>query len=179
MYYIPLLSGIVGVPQNKYLPTGDMTSGDLRLELTLANTANGILADAARNWTVDSVELMLESTDLDSDAARMVSRSNSGGYMISFDSFANYSSSLESGTGTMNVLIPARYSSLKTLFTIIRNHENTGAVAKNTISERVNPFGDIGQWYFSTGGKNIPLTPVKTSTEAAAELCKALHAFGA
>ncbi len=47
------------------------------------------------------------------------------------------------------------------------------------ISERVNLFGDTGQWYFSIGGKNIPSTPVKTNTEAAAELCKALHAFGA
>ncbi len=40
-------------------------------------------------------------------------------------------------------------------------------------------FGETGQWYYSIGGKNIPSTPVKTSTEAAAELCKALHAFGA
>ena len=121
VYCISLLSGVVGVLQNKCLPTGDMTSGDFRLELTLANAADGILADAALTWTLDSVELMLEHTDPASDAARMVSHSNSGGYMISFDSFANYSSSLEFGAGTMNVLIPARYSSLKTIFTIIWN----------------------------------------------------------
>jgi hypothetical protein len=48
VYCIPLLSGIVGVLQNKCLPTGDMTAGDLRLELTLANVADGIVADAAR-----------------------------------------------------------------------------------------------------------------------------------
>jgi hypothetical protein len=50
-----------------------MTAGDLRLELTLANAADGILADAARTWTVDNVEMMLEYTDLASDAARVVS----------------------------------------------------------------------------------------------------------
>jgi hypothetical protein len=43
----------------------------------------------------------------------------------------------------------------------------------------MNLVGDAGQWYYSIGGKNIPSTPVKSNTEIAAELCKALHAFGA
>ncbi len=43
MYYvIPLLSGIVGCMQSKYLPTGDMSAGDLRVEITLANNADGV-----------------------------------------------------------------------------------------------------------------------------------------
>jgi hypothetical protein len=68
-----LLFGFVGVLQNKYLPTTDITAGDLRLELTLANAADAIVGDAARTWTVDNVELMLEYTNMASDAARMVS----------------------------------------------------------------------------------------------------------
>ena len=94
--------------QNKYLPTGDMSACDLRLELTLANAADGIVGDVACTWTIGNVEMMLEYTDLASDAARMVSQSNFGGYMISFGSFANYSSSLEANTTNMNILIPAR-----------------------------------------------------------------------
>jgi len=58
--------------------------------------------------------MMLEYTDLASDAARMVSQSNSGGRMISFDSFANRASSIESWPSNCNILIPARYSSRKT-----------------------------------------------------------------
>ena len=114
VYCVPLLSGIVGVLQNKYLPTRDMSASDLWLELTLANASDGVIGDAARTWTVDNVEMMFEYTDLARNAARMVSQSISGGYMISFGSFANYSSSLETNTATMNILIPARYSSLKT-----------------------------------------------------------------
>ncbi len=48
-----------------------------------------------------------------------------------------------------------------------------------TISSRVNPVTDDGQWYYSIGGKNVPSTPVKSNTEAYAELSKSLHAFGA
>jgi len=63
---------------------------------------------------------MLEYTDMASDAERMVFQSNSGGYMIFFYLFAVFASSQESGAADMNVLIPARFSSLKTLFTVIR-----------------------------------------------------------
>jgi hypothetical protein len=180
VFCIPLLSGIVGVLQSKYIPTGDMTAGDLRLELTLANVADGVVgAGAAPKYTVSDVKMMLEYTDLASDAARMVSQSNSGGYMISFDSFANLASSVETGANNCNILIPTRYSSLKTLFIIMRLQENVGRYIKKTLANRINLFGDAGQWYYSIGGKNIPSTPVKSNTEAAAELCKALHAFGA
>ncbi len=72
-----------------------MTAGDLRLKLALAKANTGVVAaGAVLKYTVSEVELMLEYTDLASDAARMVSQSNSGGYMTSFDSFANFASSL-------------------------------------------------------------------------------------
>ncbi len=41
-YAIPLLSGIIGCMQSKYVPTGDMSTGDLRVEITLANTNDGV-----------------------------------------------------------------------------------------------------------------------------------------
>ena len=182
VFCIPLLSGIVGCMQNKYLPTGDMSGGDLRLELTLANLNDAAIIEGnstgPKSWRIDNVELMLEYVELNSEAAKIISAQNAGGYMISFDSFANYASTIEAQATNTNVLIPARYSSLKTLFTIIRLQENIGASAKETISERLNAFADVGQWYYSIGGKNVPSTPVKSDTEAFAELSKAVHAFG-
>ena len=51
-----------------------MIAGDLRLELTLAEANAGVLAvGAVPRYTVSDVELMLEYTELASDAARMVS----------------------------------------------------------------------------------------------------------
>jgi len=76
-------------------------------------------------------------------------------------------------------LIPARYSSLKTLFSIFRLQANIGLASTKTVSNRVNPISDAGQWYYSIGGKRVPSTPVKSNAEAIAELSKALHAFGA
>lgn len=190
VFCVPLLSGIAGVLQSKFLPTGDMVAGDLRLELTLANAnvpvlkatvATGQPANTATEgkWKVSDVELMLEYVELNSEAARMISAQNAGGYMISFDSFANFASTVEAGATNMNTLIPARYSSLKTLFTVIRLQGEQIKFDAKTVTSRCNPFGETGQWYYSIAGKNVPTTPVKTSVEAYAELQKALHAFGA
>ena len=46
---IPIMSGIVGPLQSKYLPTGVITGGDLRLELTLASRKNGRRRSSGRH----------------------------------------------------------------------------------------------------------------------------------
>ncbi len=80
VFCIPFLSGIVGVLQSKYLPTGDMIFGDLRLELTLAEANTGVVAyGVVPKYTVSDVEMMLEFTDLANEAALMVIQSNAVG----------------------------------------------------------------------------------------------------
>jgi len=52
--------GILGVLQSKYLSTGDMIAGDLRLELTLADAKTVVVAvGSLPKYTVSDVELML------------------------------------------------------------------------------------------------------------------------
>jgi hypothetical protein len=46
-YTIPILSSIIGCLQSKYLPTGDMSAGDLRVEITLAANNDGVTIPAA------------------------------------------------------------------------------------------------------------------------------------
>ena len=63
---------------NKYLPTGDMSGSDLRLEITLANVSDGVVTTGRTStgifgWTIDNVELMLEYVELNSEASKMFS----------------------------------------------------------------------------------------------------------
>ena len=174
---IPLLSGIIGSMQSKYLPCGDM-HGDLRVELTLANANDGVIGAAARKWGVKQATLELEYVELNSEAGRMISQQNAGGYVISGDSFANYASTVSTGVSNANILIPARFSSLKTLFTVFRKQSNIAKSSAKTVSERLNPFQSAGEAYFSIGGKNVPSTPMTSSTEMFAEVQKSLHTFG-
>ena len=175
VYTIQLLSGIIGGLQEKYVPVGEMV-GDMRLEITLAG-ATDPFTGANPNWTLSEMELMLEYVELSDSATSMIAAQNPSGFMLSFDSFSNFSSTIATGSGTINILVPARYSVLKTLFTTIRADTNKTDTGK-TISARANLFGDTGEWYYSVGGKNMPATPVKTSTEAYGEMLKAQHALG-
>ena len=178
---IPIVSGVIGVLASKFLPVGDMTAGDLRVEITLATAADGMVSTDANavDWRVADPKLQLEYIELNSEAARMISQQNAGGYVISSESYANYANTVPAAVSNANVLIPARYSSLKTLFTVFRPQANIGSPNSKTVSSRANPF--TGSWgaYYSIGGKNIPSTPISDTTEAYAELCKSLHSFGA
>ncbi len=172
---VPVLSGIIGPLQSKYLPTGSMTGGDLRLELTLASLAGGALGTTTPNWSITDVSLQLEYVEVSSEVDRMIQASNPR-YVISFESFANYTNTIASTETQVNKLIPARFSSLKTLYTMFRNSADLTATAKRSVSGRVNP--GITNWYYQVSGENIPATPVKEDVESFAELQKAFHTFG-
>ncbi len=87
---------------------------------------------------------MLEYVELNSEASRVISAQNTGGYMISFDSIYDYASTVDVGATNANILILARCSSLKTLFSLYIDFNRI--LAYKTISNRANPIADVGQW---------------------------------
>ena len=175
---IPLLSGVLGTLQNRYVPVGDMVRNMLRLQLTLANQNDPHVSPAARDWFVKDCELVCEMVVLNSETARAISAANSGGYRIPMQTYSAHSSSLEVGTGNCNILMSGNYRSLKTLLTVFRKQSNAVDVTKKYITERFNPFGSTGRWQFNVGGIMIPQKPVDSPEEAYAELMKAFHAYG-
>lgn len=177
-FCVPLLLGTVGCLQSKYLPIGAMSAGDIRIEITWANQKNPVVNATYYDWTVSSVEFLAEVVEINSQAQAMIEQANAAGYTLSYDSFFNHSSTVANGTTSLSMLIPAKYQSLKTLFTIFRKDSNFDAQAAKTISERINPIG-TGSYYYQIAGHNVPATPVKSTPEAFAETMKALHAFSA
>ena len=101
---------------------------------------------------MEDVELMLKYVELNSEAARMISAQNAGGYVISFDSFANYASTVAAGKNA-DILIPTRYSSLKTLFSIFWAQTDIGKANAKTISARVNRSPMPGRGITQSAGK--------------------------
>jgi hypothetical protein len=83
------------------------------------------------------------------------------------------------GGKNANILIPVQYSSLMTIFSILRLHIDINKADAMTINVRANPVTDEGQSYYSIGVKNVPSIPVKSNTEAYARLAKSFQAFGA
>eukprot|EP00873_Tetraselmis_striata_P025929 jgi/Tetstr1/446193/TSEL_003593.t1 len=148
-FCIPLMSGIIGGLQSKH--------GSRLL------------------WEIGNVELQLEFVEVTSEVDRMIQQANPR-YVISYESFANYTNSIESAEGQINKLIPARFSSLKTLYTIFRKQADLTTAASKSVTSR--PTCGLKNWYYSVSGENIPQTPVREDVESFAELQKALHVFG-
>ena len=178
-FCIPILSGIVGPLQSKYLPTGAMIGGDLRLELVLANPTTAVVQGTGTpDWTVSDVELQLEYVEVNSEVDRMIQQANPR-YVISCETFANYTNTVPSSGGSaqqMNLLIPARFSSLKTLYTFFRVQSDVTSATAKSVSAR--PYPALTNWYYQVSGENVPATPVKDTVESFAELQKAMHVFG-
>ena len=82
------------------------------------------------------------------------------------------------GENNINALIPARFSALKTLFTVARNQTAVVTAIGRSLTLRRNPFLDAGSWYYNVGGRHFPQTPVRRNVEAYAELLKSVHALG-
>lgn len=177
-FCVPLLSGIVGTLQSKYLPLGAMSAGDLRLEITFADQKDPVTSASYYDWEVSSLEYVAEIVEIAADAQAMIEQANASGYRISYDSFFNHSATVASGTSSLSLLIPAKYQSLKTLWTIFRKDAYFSDASKATVSARINPIG-TGSFYYSIAGHNVPATPVRSTPEAYAEVVKANHAFGA
>jgi hypothetical protein len=186
-YCTPVFSAIVGFLQNKFIPLGDMVS-PIRIEFTLQNATAAFVGVTGNvsNYTVSEIELMYDTCHLNPEAARMVSQLNAGGHTISFDSWSHYGNSLAANSGSMNLLINARYSCVKTILTILRAQANLTDVALKSITSRTNPFfynnasaSTVGQWQYNIGGSyNLPSTPVRKDEEAYTELQKAFFMLG-
>jgi hypothetical protein len=78
-YCIPIMLGIIGLLQSKYLPTDIMTGGGLRLELTLADHRSASVVSPSPNsksWEITDVELEVEYVEVSSEVDRMIQHAN-------------------------------------------------------------------------------------------------------
>lgn len=177
-YAIPLLSGVVGTLAHKMLPVGMMNNA-LVLELTLADAAvpGTVAANHIPNWEVSEVELVGEMVQVSPAVDASIRQMNAGGVRIGSQTFVLHSNTVSGDSASTNLLISSNASSAKTLFSVFRKSGDTVAAASKSVSGRYNPYGDTGFWVYVINGTRYPSRPVRSDTEAFAELQKSWHAF--
>ena len=181
-FSIPLaLSGVLGPGCSKYLPISKAT--DLRLELTVENAIQAVVhATGTPSFTVNNMQLILTYIDIDGSVASQLEQAVGGRYIISSESWRNYTSILPASRSGDSVLIPARYSSLRTLVSTFRDYVNNSDQTKYWLSARSNPFysasGVQSQVQYSIGAVLVPQTPVKFVSEMWMNGQQAFHQLG-
>ena len=177
---IPIMSGLVGLWAPKYLPTFAMTGGDLRLDLELATNANAVVHNTAEStWTVSNVELILEYGELTPSATASIMRAYPD-FVFNFSTYENFNQPFTTSSAAQSILIPARYSRLKTLYTMFRPTANFGDIDGKTVSNRPLPSttDTALSWQYDIGGVLMPSKPVKGAVESFAQVVKAYHGLG-
>jgi hypothetical protein len=221
-FCIPLVSGIVGAQMPKYLPVGALAN-DIRLELGLNTFANAVKTIAVMEvstthagkisiapqdifasrsefgrykFAIERAELQLEYIEVASDVQMAIEAATGGQYVVSFDSFYDYQSSVPASSVSMSQLIGAKFSSIKTVMSVFRDQFVIGNPAAATVTSRVNPFGTknnrpmIGMnnipfsrtrydggcgWQYQIGATQYPPRPVQSDEEAYMEAVKSQH----
>ena len=179
-FCIPLVSGIMGTMQSKFLPIGDMR-GTFELSLTLSPYGLTLANDtAALAYTVSDVEYMASIVELDPNVAGMIrkeslSRSdNMPAFQIPCTSWRNYSSSVALGNTAASVLVPVKVRSLKNILVSQRVQAEVTTTVGSKHYRRVGGT-DFKSYQWRVGSYMIPQKPVNNTVEAYTELSKSMH----
>lgn len=226
-FCIPLISGVVGAQMSKYLPVGALAS-DLRLELGLNVFANafktiGVIVQKSGtlaaeystlpkdiwdssdffnkySFKISRAELQLEYIEVASDVQQAIEAATGGQYVVSFDSFYDFQTSLPANNASVTQLIGAKFSSIKTVYSIFRDQHMFGKCAFPVVTSRVNPFSTKNNrprydytgcafydtkynsgvgWQYQIGATQYPPRPVQSDEESYMEGIKAQHSVAA
>ena len=176
-YCISLLS-ILGSLGAQYVPLFAMASaGPLRLELQLVDNANKFACSdkTLTSFQMSNVEYIASFLEL-SDQSMEIINNSLGGQPLQYviPSFRNYvyTNTITNAVATqLNVPVPAKFSSLKSLFGVIRKSTNVGLA---TFFPHSSCHYGLSSYNLRLGSKIIPAKAPSTVAEFYIEASKAI-----
>jgi len=177
-YCLNLFSILGKFSQDTYFPLFAATGSGLRLEIVLhQNPTNIICSNAAiTSMVVSNCEYVASMIEL-SDTAMAIIKQSVGdkplSYALSTYRNSNTTASLAAGNNNIQVIVPARYSSLKNLLATSRDKYQTLAVYGT--SSVVN---GLTEYSWRIGSDIYPQKAPNTKQEMFCELSKCFNAVG-
>ncbi len=180
-YCINLVSLLGSLSQSNYIPLFGLTSGPLRLELTLQDSITKIFGCAAAagasagTITVSNVEYIANFIELSDEAMSMVYESLGGqALQMVVPDYKNFQFTATVATGQQyNVPIPAKFSSLKSLFLTVRDKYNS-----DTFYPLSSTALGLDTYYFRIGPTIMPPKAPASYPEMFSECIKAIGSMG-
>jgi hypothetical protein len=178
---VPLISSVIGCMAEKYLPMGGRDIG-LRVRMTMADPIIALKlvgADTSVGYTLKDVTLEMEYLEVSPSIYQtLASETGDGIFKISGVGISNFSNTGLVGTTQQNMLIPARYSSVRNFLTVNRPQFNLNNKWANTTGSRTRD--NISSFLYRIGGQSYPSMAVScdnfTSAECLTEVIKTFHA---
>lgn len=160
-FCVPILSGVVGALNPKFLPLG--ISDDIALQLTLNTGTLGAAWQAATTdyYTIIDFQLELSILQLGEEGMKMVESITpfSKPIFMNTETFRHVSPTLQaSSSGNQTLALPFRLMSLKQLILCPRRSTEIASQTSYSISSRINPNFETVQ--FRMGSLMVPQYPI-------------------
>jgi hypothetical protein len=153
-----------------------MGAGDIRIEITLAAQNDAFVGGTAPVITVSDISYEADIKVLDPSVdAAILGEAENGVLSFHSSSFRQYTHSLVSGETNATVLIPARFSSLRSIVHCFRPAANIGNLAKRSIKSRERAGLSVLQ--YRVGSALVPSKPIPCGTDGTVLIPGILKAF--
>jgi hypothetical protein len=181
---IPLLSSSIGQLADKYFPVSNDLGTRLRITLEDPMIAlyNNLTTKTDLGYKLENITLELEYLETDPSTYKSLERESNNIMKVHGTGIANYQTTISSGSTHNNILIPARFSSLKNYFTMFRLSDDVAsstAGGKNSTGCRVRD--NVSSYQYKISGKSYPNLKVNvdsfTGAESMMETLKCFHAL--
>ena len=161
--------------KDKYFPLFACTSAPLRVEIQLVpNLQSGMCIHLASTFALSNVEYIAQMIEL-SDSAMNIIRESQNGQPLQFvnPDYRNYqyNFSLAAAPTQLTMPIPAKFSSLKSIFVTARDTAASGALTYFPYS--CNKF-KISSYFFRVGSQVLPSKVPDSVAEMFSECIKAI-----
>ncbi len=179
-YCFQFLSSIIGTMCEKYFPCYKLTGQNLRVELQLVDNVTKAFytKGAITEVKISNFEFGASFIELSDTAINIIEQSLGGGelsYVVSaWRNYIGTATIAEHATSTLtttvNTLIPAKFSSLKSILVVPRN-KGDGGVTYDSFSSH--SYG-LSEYNFRFGGVVLPSKKPSTAPEHFMEMIKCI-----
>jgi hypothetical protein len=177
-YCLNLISLLGSLNSQNYFPLFACKSTPIRIEIQLVNNIinAGMSYSGGTTFSLVDIEYIANFIKL-SDAAMEVIWDSIGGrdgqLSFSIPQYANYQYTYVLGVNAtqVNFSIPAKFSSLKSIFVMIR--DNAGGTGTAGYFPYSTVTANLSNYYFRVGSEIMPTKAPYSNPEMFAELCKA------
>ena len=173
------LNGLLGTLSSQYFPLFACTSAPLRMEITLVDDIkkcmNVVTASSFQGGAITNVEYIGNFIELGDSAMSVVANSLQGAplqYVVSDYRNYQFTSALTASAITqVSMAIPAKFSSLKSIFVSFRDKGGSGTLTFFPFSSVTNGLSD---YQFRIGSSIFPPKAPNTLPEMFSELIKSI-----
>jgi hypothetical protein len=160
---LPLYSSVLGVLSQQYMPAMD----GIRLRIVFDTIARAVFGNTGTAYSITNIRLQMDYVDVEPAVHDQLVREAGGVLKTHSIGVSNYQNTQSKSALVSSILIPARFSAVKSILMCWRHASNASSDTStiNKIGSRFFPTLDYFSW--NVGGRQFPPTQIQCGISGA------------